>query len=446
MRSSTRSVRDSLSYQEGKGTESVKKGKKGRMARSASSDTSIESRADLFRRSLSRRTPQRSVPRSSSNGSDSGRRIRPTSRDISQVNSCEDASDHVSHHSAHPGSRVRLPAFLRQPVPRGTDAPVVIRADPKLHKRKKRGWECIADALSANHVLKEGEREATSTRLLGRTLFAMRGFGQFEIAWGVGCYGPSFTECIRSIATDRAEDLSLRNIRCEITNRIAHGISNLKCGSKKAGNEDEKNLLLGDFPPVPTAVLDDFVLTDMKAETRPTQPQDVETFRRCVESQTNVWCMFFGQEYRTERDDCMLALIGLHEDVPELFSVPFIVSTCEAFTFDYVYKMFEGMRRLGQFCRPSDDIVEIRRLALNRHPDGGIIWQQPFSFDMVSSNGYWGRNIIPRLEDGVERQGYAAALGKVLGKVAPKVRARGKGGQNSTVGANTKELFPLTEK
>ena len=100
------------------------------------------------------------------------------------------------------------------------------------------------------------------------------------------------------------------------------------------------------------------------------------------------------------------------------------------------------MRKLGQFCRPGDDIVEIRRLALNRHPDGGIIWQPPFSFDMSPGKGYWRRNIIPRLEAGAERQGYALALEKVIGKCTGKGRGRGKGLLNSTVGASNKDLFP----
>ena len=124
----------------------------------------------------------------------------------------------------------------------------------------------------------------------------------------------------------------------------------------------------------------------------------------------------------------------------------FIVSACEAFTYDYMYKMFEGVRKLGQFCRPGDDVVEIRRLALNRHPDGCIIWQPPFSFDMSSGKGYWRRNIIPRLEAGVERQGYALAMEKVIGKSTGNGRGRGKGPPNSTVGGANKELFPLIEK
>ena len=135
-----------------------------------------------------------------------------------------------------------------------------------------------------------------------------------------------------------------------------------------------------------------------------------------MENQTYIWCLLFGEEYREERENCLYALLDLHDEVPELFTLNFLLTTWEAFSYDYVSKTFDGMRKLGQFCRPSDDIVEIRRLALNRHPDGGIIWRTPLSFDMNSSRGYWRLNIIPRLEAGVERQGYAMALERIVGK------------------------------
>ena len=136
---------------------------------------------------------------------------------------------------------MKLPGFLRQPIPRGTEAPVCIKDDPKLHKRKKKGWECIADALSATQTVREGDKEPSPAKLLGRTVFAMRGFGQWHIEWGVGCYGTSITEFIRNIASDHAEDLRVFNAKCKITNRIAIGMSQLKIGSKIIGQEDEKN-------------------------------------------------------------------------------------------------------------------------------------------------------------------------------------------------------------
>ena len=78
--------------------------------------------------------------------------------------------------------------------------------------------------------------------------------------------------------------------------------------------------------------------------------------------------------------------------------------------YDFADRMFGGIRRLGKFRRPSDDIAEIRRLALKRHPDGGLIRQHPLSFNMVASRGYWRRNIIRRLEASVEKVGYGVDL------------------------------------
>ena len=110
-----------------------------------------------------------------------------------------------------------------------------------------------------------------------------------------------------------------------------------------------------------------------------------------------------GEHYRLELETCLRNLLILNYETPELFALEFSVSTRGAFLYDFVDRMFEGMRRLGLFCRPADDIAEIRRLALNKRPDGGLIRQRPLSFDMASPKGYCGRNITPRLESSVEK-------------------------------------------
>ena len=78
--------------------------------------------------------------------------------------------------------------------------------------------------------------------------------------------------------------------------------------------------------------------------------------------------------------------------------------------------MFGAVRKLCQFRTPPDDIVEIRRLAPNRHPDGGIIRRPPSLLGVNSPLVYWKRTIAPRLEDGAGRQGFAMALGRIVGK------------------------------
>ena len=198
-----------------------------------------------------------------------------------------------------------------------------------------------------------------------------------------------------------------------------------------------KSLLLGDFALVPNTVMDDHVLTATKTEKRPPQPTNLEGFLNCVCNQINIWCLMFGEQYRNERETCVESLLGLHYATPELFTVGFLVATWESFLYDFLDGMFEGVRRLGQFCRAPDDIAEIRRLALNRHQDGGLIWQHPSSFNMTSSKGYWRRDIIPWLEASVEKVGYGVALHKIVGsgkKPHP---------HDTVVGAASKPLFPL---
>ena len=161
------------------------------------SDTSIESRVTIFRKSLSVRRSDRSSQSSNNDRRQSrvsrvsrdGRSTKRRERDLDRNNSLSSEGSSVAPTVRSGESFVRLPSFLKQPLPRGTDAPVILKDDPKLHKRKKSGWESVADALASRDGAKEGDSETTYPRLLERTLFALRGFGRFDIAWGIGSYG-----------------------------------------------------------------------------------------------------------------------------------------------------------------------------------------------------------------------------------------------------------------
>ena len=108
-----------------------------------------------------------------------------------------------------------------------------------------------------------------------------------RILWG------NFTDLIRRIGSDNSEDLRLYHVKCKITNRMAVGFSTLKLGSEKLGWEDEKNLVLGDFAQVSNTELEDHFLVENTAEKKPPNPKTIEDFRRCVENQINLWCLFF---------------------------------------------------------------------------------------------------------------------------------------------------------
>ena len=69
---------------------------------------------------------------------------------------------------------------------------------------------------------------------------------------------------------------------------------------------------------------------------------------------------------------------------------------------------------LGEFCRPPGDIAEIRRLALNRHPDVGLIWKHPLSFNILSSRCYWWGNYTA-VRSECRKVGYGVDLWKIVG-------------------------------
>ena len=219
-------------------------------------------------------------------------------------------------------------------------------------------------------------------------MFAARGFGEFDVGYAVGEYGKDFAEHIWRIANDGHEDLVADGVRCRITDRMCEGIAKLKLDSKRLGFEDDADLLVGDSRPVNVQELEDHFLPDKKMESKPPTPDNVDSFRKCAEMQTTVWCLYFGRERYDERIATLRTLLELREDTPEIFSLRFIIPSWEQFVYDWIEKMFEGMRQLSQFCRNSDDINEIRRLALNRRPEGGIVWWSPKSFNMASSRGY----------------------------------------------------------
>ena len=133
--------------------------------------------------------------------------------------------------------RVKLPGFLRQPRPSGKESPVCINDDPKLHKRKQKGLECIADALSANQVDKEGGKNLVPRNYWRGIYLQYADSDNVTSNGGVGRYGASFAEYIRGIAADHIEDLRRPNAKCKITNRISDGVLKLEIGSEIIGQE-----------------------------------------------------------------------------------------------------------------------------------------------------------------------------------------------------------------
>ena len=75
---------------------------------------------------------------------------------------------------------------MRQILPRGTDAPISLKGDRKLHRRNQHHWGGVSDALAANSENKAGSDETKYRKLLGVAIFALRGVAN---SLSFGAYG-----------------------------------------------------------------------------------------------------------------------------------------------------------------------------------------------------------------------------------------------------------------
>ena len=187
-----------------------------------------------------------------------------------------------------------------------------------MHKRRRSGCESVVGALANRDGMKAGGNDPTYPRFLERTLCALRGFGCFDIAWGIGSYGENFTELARRIGADNTEELRLHRIKCKITNRFANGFSMPKMGSVELGYVDGETSFWwgGALRSCPNEDLEEHFITYISDGRKPDQPKTADVFRRCVENQPNMRCLFFGEQYRAERETCLRNLIELREDTP----------------------------------------------------------------------------------------------------------------------------------
>ena len=74
-------------------------------------------------------------------------------------------------------------------MPRGPDAPAILKDDPRIHKRRKSGWEGVADELLALGGIKDYVKETAYPELLERAIVALMGFGVFDVPLGIGPFG-----------------------------------------------------------------------------------------------------------------------------------------------------------------------------------------------------------------------------------------------------------------
>ena len=78
---------------------------------------------------------------------------------------------------------------------------------------------------------KAGSVEVDRSKVVGKTIFTLRGFGEFRVKWGIGAYGKELNACIRRMSAYEQEEVLAAGVRCLLSSRIAYGLSALKFGT-----------------------------------------------------------------------------------------------------------------------------------------------------------------------------------------------------------------------
>ena len=330
-----------------------------------------------------------------------------------------------------------LPRFLQKPQTKGTEAPILLGHESQHTSRGVNEWSTVTDALT--NVLLDGmgdrgdEKDLATKRLLADTLYILRGFGMFQVELGAGQSGKALINTLRSASNNDKEIFRDAHVKCPINNRVCQASATLKFGTKRIGSEDDTTCLLSDFASVPTTMLEDWFLEDEKLERRLGAPTTIHGFAKAVTNQINYFGLIYGDRHREERIQALRFLIGIHEGAPELFTVEFIGIVWEQMNYDFFMKCQEGAKRLRQAVGKQANQTELRRIGCQLGPKGKARWFYPRTFEMTTEAGYWSRVVVPKMDEAIEKEGFATARDRILGKlpkrgggegVAPKGKAK----------------------
>ena len=86
----------------------------------------------------------------------------------------------------------------------------------------------VADVMLSLKWERSGNIEADHSKLVEKTIFALRGFGEFQVRWGIGAYGKELNAHLRRMSAYDQEEILAAGVRRFVSNRMACGISTLK--------------------------------------------------------------------------------------------------------------------------------------------------------------------------------------------------------------------------
>ena len=145
-----------------------------------------------------------------------------------------------------------LPSCFKQASQMAADPLLALKYDPTLRPwstKQRDDVDKVAAVLPTLHGGGSGNVETDHSKLVERTIFALRGFGEFQVRCGHGAYGKELNACLRRLSAYGQEEVLASVARCLVANRMSYGFPTLKIGTYCRCKEGDKASAIADFTP-----------------------------------------------------------------------------------------------------------------------------------------------------------------------------------------------------
>eukprot|EP00435_Cladocopium_sp_Y103_P012460 s1027_g3.t1 len=304
--------------------------------------------------------------------------------------------------------------------------PVEIRiAPPGLYKNDRKAgtgegtepMEHIARAIQSQtaelatlvrHQAEGGGVQPTGTikglnRQSEELVFLMRACGQYNVQVGGGEHGQALANSLLAAQVGASTKLRSAGFRQKMTTRLAVGIA-----GPYWGTNEKFALSASDFLSFTDAELDQFASENKGSkgplDQRPPLPVRFDEWVARVRRQTDVWCLVYGEEWRTVRTSALDLLSQWHLAYPHRWPLAIIMDLWEELAWRLMEDFKDILRKLKkEIGRETLTLNELRFHALLPGPDGQAWLQMPTTFDLERPDSWFQTEVIPRIERKQER-------------------------------------------
>eukprot|EP00434_Breviolum_minutum_P012254 symbB.v1.2.010803.t1/scaffold712.1/size170421/2 len=229
-------------------------------------------------------------------------------------------------------------------------------------------------------------------------VFLMRACGQYDVKLCPGEHGQSLAQGL--VSAQHGAATKLRNLGCrqKMTQRMAIALA-----GPYWGTHEKYAIGVADFIAFTDAELDAYAWETSRpkvvTETRPAPPTRLEEWEARVRRHIDMWCLVYGEEWRSVKTRAAHLLATWHTGAPHQWPLTVMMECWEELHWRFFEELKEVLRRLkNEAGRESMTLSEVKFHALMPDSSGQAWLQLPDTFDLENPTSWFATEVKPRIE------------------------------------------------